>query len=35
MLGHLEDEIVKEGCDRLKEICSYFEWLGSYPRVGE
>jgi chorismate mutase/prephenate dehydratase len=35
MLGHLEDEIVKDGCERLKEICSYFEWLGSYPRVGE
>ena len=35
MLGHLEDEIVSDGCEKLKEICSYFEWLGSYPRVGE
>ena len=35
LLGHLEDEIVRDGCDRLKEICSYFEWLGSYPRLGE
>ena len=33
MLGHLEDEIVRDGCEKLKEICSYFEWLGSYPRV--
>lgn len=35
LLGHLEDDIVQEGCEKLKEICSYFEWLGSYPRVGE
>ncbi|MCX5874826.1 MAG: prephenate dehydratase [Deltaproteobacteria bacterium] len=35
MLGHLEDEIVRDGCEQLKEICSYFEWLGSYPRLGE
>ncbi len=33
MLGHMEDGIVQEGCDKLKEICSYFEWLGSYPQV--
>ena len=33
MLGHLEDDTVREGCERLKELCSYFEWLGSYPRV--
>jgi len=31
LLGHMEDEAVKEACERLKEICSYFEWLGSYP----
>jgi chorismate mutase/prephenate dehydratase len=35
MLGHLEDEVVRDGCEKLKEICSYFEWLGSYPRLGE
>lgn len=35
LLGHLEDDLVREGCKKLKEICSYFEWLGSYPRVGE
>jgi chorismate mutase/prephenate dehydratase len=31
MMGHIEDEKIKRGCDRLREICSYFEWLGSYP----
>jgi len=30
--GHMEDEVIKEACDRLRESCSYFEWLGSYPR---
>ena len=35
MLGHMEDESLRDGCECLKEICSYFEWLGSYPRVGE
>lgn len=35
MLGHIEDEIIKKGCDRLREICSYFEWLGSYPLARE
>ncbi len=32
MLGHMEDEIIREGCEKLKASCSYFEWLGSYPR---
>jgi chorismate mutase/prephenate dehydratase len=32
MLGHIEDASIREGCDALKEICSYFEWLGSYPQ---
>ena len=31
MLGHWEDEGVRQGCEQLKEFCSYFEWLGSYP----
>ncbi len=34
MLGHMDDEHIKEGCDRLREVCSYFEWLGSYPQQG-
>jgi len=32
MLGHIEDETIKEGCDQLREVCSYFVWLGSYPQ---
>lgn len=32
MLGHIEDEKIKRGCAILKEQCSYFEWLGSYPQ---
>lgn len=31
MMGHIEDEKIRRSCDRLREICSYFEWLGSYP----
>ena len=32
MLGHIEDEKIQRGCQQLKDMCSYFEWLGSYPR---
>ncbi len=32
MLGHIEDANIQRGCDRLKAMCSYFEWLGSYPQ---
>jgi chorismate mutase / prephenate dehydratase len=35
MLGHIEDDYIQRGCDRLKAICSYFEWLGSYPQSDE
>ena len=31
MLGHWEDSGVREGCEELKKLCSFFEWLGSYP----
>ena len=31
MLGHINDEAIKKGCERLQKICSYYEWLGSYP----
>ncbi len=31
MLGHVEDKNIAEGIRSLKETCSYFEWLGSYP----
>ncbi|KJR98130.1 MAG: prephenate dehydratase [Desulfobulbaceae bacterium BRH_c16a] len=32
MLGHIEDEKIQRGCDKLRAMCSYFEWLGSYPQ---
>lgn len=32
MLGHIEDERIARGCERLREMCSYYEWLGSYPQ---
>lgn len=32
MLGHIEDEHIKRSCAILREKCSYFEWLGSYPQ---
>jgi chorismate mutase/prephenate dehydratase len=32
MLGHIEDDHIKRGCQILQEKCSYFEWLGSYPQ---
>lgn len=31
MLGHYEDGVIIEACERLRESCSFFEWLGSYP----
>ncbi len=33
LLGHIEDEIVAGGCEKLRKICSYYEWLGSYPQA--
>lgn len=33
MLGHIEDQVIQEGCSILKQICPYYEWLGSYPRA--
>jgi len=32
MLGHIEDDKIAKGCERLREMCSYYEWLGSYPQ---
>jgi len=34
-IGHLEDPRIKETCDRLRESCASFEWLGSYPQAAE
>ncbi len=33
MMGHKSEEKIARACERLKDICSYFEWLGSYPRT--
>ncbi len=33
MLGHYEDETIKEGCEELRKVCSFFELLGSYPQA--
>ena len=35
MMGHIEEEHIRRGCDRIKDLCSYFDWLGSYPSGGE
>ena len=35
MMGHIEDQTIKNGCEKLREHCSYFEWLGSYPSADE
>lgn len=32
LMGHIEDKSIKDCCETLKDVCSYFEWLGSYPR---
>lgn len=29
--GHMEDEMIKETVARIKPLCLYFKWLGSYP----
>ncbi|MFV0438185.1 MAG: prephenate dehydratase [Desulfopila sp.] len=32
MLGHITDEHIQRGCEEIRSRCSYYEWLGSYPR---
>jgi chorismate mutase/prephenate dehydratase len=32
MMGHIQEERISRGCERLASLCSYFEWLGSYPQ---
>ena len=32
MIGHINDDNIQKGCNRIKGECSYFEWLGSYPQ---
>lgn len=33
MLGHIDDPQVAAACGELRQICSHYEWLGSYPRA--
>lgn len=35
LMGHMDDELIQEGCNHLQKICSYYEWLGSYPLADE
>ncbi|MDR3631764.1 MAG: prephenate dehydratase [Desulfocapsaceae bacterium] len=35
MMGHIDNEKISRGCDRLRGLCSYYEWLGSYPSGDE
>jgi chorismate mutase / prephenate dehydratase len=35
MMGHIENEKINRGCERLRGLCSYYEWLGSYPSGDE
>jgi chorismate mutase/prephenate dehydratase len=35
LLGHMSDGVIIEASERLREACSYFEWLGSYPITRE
>lgn len=35
MMGHIEEDSIREGCDMIKKLCSYYDWLGSYPRGDE
>jgi len=32
MMGHIQEERISRACERLGSLCSYFEWLGSYPQ---
>lgn len=32
LMGHIEDGAIKDCCKTLNSLCSYFEWLGSYPQ---
>ena len=35
MVGHIEDPEIHEACNILKQVCAYFEILGSYPRADD
>ena len=33
MLEHIEDPAIDKACNILRQTCSYYEWLGSYPKA--
>lgn len=33
LLGHMDDKFVQDACNKVKEVCSNFKWLGSYPQM--
>lgn len=35
LLGHMDDPMIRDTCEKLKGGCSFFEWLGSYPMGDE
>ncbi len=35
MMGHIEEDRIKEGCEKIRGLCTYYDWLGSYPRGDE
>ncbi len=35
LMGHIDDTNIKDCCETLRALCSYFEWLGSYPQSDE
>lgn len=35
LMGHINEPNIKDCCKTLGALCSYFEWLGSYPVADE
>ncbi|CAK8721043.1 Bifunctional chorismate mutase/prephenate dehydratase [Candidatus Electronema halotolerans] len=35
LIGHIEDPVIQEGCEAVRKVCSYYEWLGSYPKAAD
>ncbi len=35
IIGHIEDEVVRECCQELEQNSSFFEWIGSYPKSSQ
>jgi chorismate mutase/prephenate dehydratase len=35
MMGHMSEDHIRSGCEEIRDICSYYEWLGSYPSSNE